>query len=296
MNPPAGATASLNASGPVSGGMNPPEGATASLNTSPGEAAVQGSTKPRGGGLGWLLANIVQAIFTALWCAFWISSAIIVRVLTFTTKIALSMARWGWAPGLLYGAGAKMEIEGLDRFDPKKPYVFVSNHQSMIDIAVVYYSIPQNVRFVLKRELKYVPFIGWYGAAMGMFFVDRRNRPQAIASLQRAAELIRRGASVIAFAEGTRSRTGELLPFKKGPFVLAIEAGVEVVPLAISGAVDVLPADGFRVRPGTIRVAFGTPISTTGLSVEERGEIAERAERAVAALYAELETKRRATS
>ena len=67
MNPPEGATASLNASGPVSGGMNPPEGATASLNTSPGEAAVQGSTKPRGGGLGWLLANIVQAIFTALW-------------------------------------------------------------------------------------------------------------------------------------------------------------------------------------------------------------------------------------
>ena len=92
-------------------------------------------SKARRGGLGWLLINIVQAIFTALWCAFWISSAIIVRALTFTTKIALSMARWGWAPGLLYGAGAKMEIEGLDRFDPKKPYVFVSNHQSMIDIA-----------------------------------------------------------------------------------------------------------------------------------------------------------------
>ncbi|MFO0723685.1 MAG: lysophospholipid acyltransferase family protein [Myxococcota bacterium] len=267
-------------------------GQDATLETS---LRTESPPRARPGGLGWLLFNIVQAIFTGFWCAFWISSAIVVRAFTITTYFALGMARRCWAPGLLWGSGARMDIRGLDRFDKTKPHVFVSNHQSMIDIAVVFYSIPQNVRFVLKQELKYVPFIGWYGLAMGMFFVDRKNRPQAITSLRRAANAIRKGASVIAFAEGTRSRTGKILPFKKGPFVLAIEAGVEVIPMAISGAVDVLPADGFRVRPGTIRVAFGDPIVTEGLSVEERAQVAGRAEQAVAALYAELE-KERATS
>ena len=93
----------------------------------------------------------------------------------------------------------------------------------------------------------------------GHVAVDRRNRAQSLASLQRAGEVVKAGTSLVVFAEGTRSRTGRILPFKKGPFVVAMAAGVPVVPVAISGAGQVTPADRIEVHPGTIRVAFGEP-------------------------------------
>jgi len=204
--------------------------------------------------------NTAQAIFTAVWSAFWISTALIARVLTFGTRIPLSMARWGWGPGMLWGAGARLEITGLEHIDRTKSYVFVANHSSMIDVAVTFSAIPVNVRYVLKRELARVPFIGWYAWGMGMVFVDRGNSAQAIAALKKATDSVRRGPSIIAHPEGTRWTDGRIHPFKKGPFVLAIEAGVELVPMAIVGAEKVLPRNGFKVRPGVIKVAFGAPI------------------------------------
>lgn len=217
----------------------------------------------------WLLWNSVQAVFTALWCAFWISAGLITRaVMLGNTRHALGMARWGWGPGLLWGAGAKLEVTGLEHIDRAKPCVVVANHTSMIDIAVVYAAIPVNLRFVLKRELAKVPFIGWYAWGMGMIFVDRGNTERAVASLKRAAGRLAAGANVVAFPEGTRSQDGRIKPFKKGVFVLAQEAGVDIIPVAIAGAERVLPRDGFRVRPGVIRVAIGPPIPARGDKLE----------------------------
>lgn len=217
----------------------------------------------------WLLWNTVQAVFTALWSAFWISSALITRgVMLGNTRVALGMARWGWGPGLLWGAHAKLEVTGLDNIVPGRPCIVVANHTSMIDIAVVYAAVPINLRFVLKRELAKVPFIGWYAWGMGMVFVDRGNTERAIESLRRAADKIRSGASVVAFPEGTRSSDGSIKAFKKGVFVLAIEAGVDVIPVSIEGAERVLPRDGFRVRPGVIKVAIGPAIPARGDKVE----------------------------
>ncbi len=217
----------------------------------------------------WFLWNTVQAVFTASWSAFWISSALITRALMLgSTRIALGMARWGWGPGLLWGAGAKLEVTGTEHIDPTKPYVVVANHTSMIDIAVVYAAIPINMRFVLKRELAKVPFIGWYAWGMGMIFVDRGNTERAVQSLKKAAERVRKGANVVAFPEGTRSLDGRIKPFKKGVFVLAQEAGIDIVPVAIEGAERVLPRDGFRVRPGVIKVSIAPPVPATGDKLE----------------------------
>lgn len=211
--------------------------------------------------MGYFLLNLVQAAFTAVWTAFWISAALVVSV--FSTELPFVFGRRGWGPGLIWGARAKVRVEPLPPLDPKKPYVFVMNHQSMFDVPLGLAVIPHNIRFVLKKSLFYVPFIGWYAWRTKMIFVDRSNPDSAYQNIDRAVQRIRDGVSILAFPEGTR-RTGPLGPFKRGPFVLAQGAGVEIVPIAAEGAGKIVPRDGFRVRGGVVRVKFGAPMPTTG--------------------------------
>ena len=213
----------------------------------------------------WLFANIVQALFTAFWTAFWISLALVALVCTLNPDVPLAMARRFWGPGLLWGSRAKLKIEPLPDVDWTQPHIFVMNHQSMIDIVTAFVAIPVNIRFVAKQVLKYVPFLGWYMWATGMIFVDRGNRERALRSLEEAGARIRSGSNILAYPEGTRSRDGRIMPFKKGPFAVALKAGVPIIPVALEGAGRVLPSDGFGVRPGTIRVKFGAPIPTAGI-------------------------------
>jgi len=165
-----------------------------------------------------------------------------------------------WSRWMLAAVGARVDYEGLDRIDTSRPYVFIANHQSSVDIWVLLAALPLTTRFVAKRELQKVPVIGWALSASGSIFVDRTDRGRAIASLRGAAERIREGVSVILFAEGTRSRDGTLLPFKKGPFHVALQAGVPVVPIAISGSWDVLPPRSLKVRPGRVLVRLLEPV------------------------------------
>lgn len=224
----------------------------------------------------WLFANVLQAIFTAVWSAFWISLALVALIVTLNPDVPLAMARRFWGPGLLWGSRARLQVEPLPDVDWSKPYIFVMNHQSMIDIVAAFVAIPVNIRFVAKHVLKYVPFLGWYMWATGMIFVDRSNRERAVRSLAAAGERIRGGANILAYPEGTRSRDGAILPFKKGPFVVALQAGVPIIPVALEGAARVLPADGFEVRPGIIRVKFGQPIATAGLGDDDRDALMHR--------------------
>jgi 1-acyl-sn-glycerol-3-phosphate acyltransferase len=234
--------------------------------------------------LAWLLFNALQLLFTLLWTAGWICLALLVRVLTGGRHWPLRMASRCWAPGLLHGAGARLEVHGLERVDWSRPHVFVANHQSMIDICALFRALPVPVRFVLKQELAKVPFVGWYARAMGMVFIERASARSSARRLHAAVDVVRGGASVCAFPEGTRSRDGRVGPFKGGAFQLAIEAGVCVVPVAIEGSGRVLPASGFRVRPGIIVLRIGDPLPTQGLAPHDRNTLAQQARAAVVAL------------
>jgi 1-acyl-sn-glycerol-3-phosphate acyltransferase len=247
-------------------------------------SVIEVTARSRRGGLPWAAWNGVQLVFTLAWTAGWISLASLVRLLTRGQRWPLRMASRCWAPGLLGGAGARLHVTGLDRIEWSRPCVLVANHQSIIDICALFRAVPVPLRFVLKQEMAKVPFVGWYARQMGMVFIERGVAHSAPQRLREAVALVRDGATLCAFPEGTRSRDGSVGPFKGGALQVAIEAGVPVVPVAIRGSGAVLPAAGFRVRPGVIDVRFGDPIATTGLGSDDRNALARQARDAVIGL------------
>ena len=142
----------------------------------------------------------------------------------------------------------------------RQPVIFMSNHESNLDPPVLISAIPIPAVFLAKKEVKWMAPVGWAAMMAGTIFIDRSNRERAISSLHRAAAQIRGGKSVVLFPEGTRSRTGQLGPFKKGGFVMAAEAGVQIVPLATVGGHRMLPPGAVRIRPGRYVIAFGAPV------------------------------------
>jgi 1-acyl-sn-glycerol-3-phosphate acyltransferase len=235
--------------------------------------------------LAWSAFNALQLVYTVAWTAGCITLALLVLLVGFCNRrVPLRMASRLWAPGLMFGAGAKLRVEGLERVDFSRPHVFVANHQSIIDICALFRALPVPVRFVIKQELAKVPFIGWYARAMGMVFIERGHAREAAERLHGVVSVVRGGASLCAFPEGTRNRAGRVGPFKGGAFQVALQAGVPVVPIAIEGSGKVLPASGFKVRPGTIRVRIGDPIATDNLHAGDRHALAQAAHDAVTRL------------
>jgi 1-acyl-sn-glycerol-3-phosphate acyltransferase len=154
----------------------------------------------------------------------------------------------------------KVSTVGTENLDKSGTYIFVSNHQSYFDIPVLMHSIPNNVRFIYRENLTRIPILGW-GMYLGQYIpINRENVREAMRSLKKAAEKVKRGISVAIFPEGTRSFDGSLGEFKRGMFVLADEARVELVPTAISGSVSIMPRDKFRISSGKVSVMFGKPI------------------------------------
>jgi 1-acyl-sn-glycerol-3-phosphate acyltransferase len=184
-------------------------------------------------------------------------------------------------------ATCRVEVvcEGLDRIDPKLSYVFMSNHQSVIDTAAIVSTLPVSWRFVAKRELLWVPFFGWALGLGGHVIVDRGDHERAIQSMRRAAARIRAGTNVIIFPEGTRSPSGVMGPFKSGGFHLAIEAGVPIVPMTVSGTNHITPKGSLRIESGRVRIRYGKPIPTAHLDLDARGELKDRVREAIAAGY-----------
>lgn len=236
----------------------------------------------------WTVVNGLQLAFTLAWTAGWITLAMLVHALTRSTRLPLRMASRCWAAGLLSTGTTPFSVEGLERIDWSRNHVFVANHQSVIDICALFRAIPVPLHFLLKDEMTRVPFVGWYARAMGMVFIDRGNRRAATAFLRQSAELVRSGASLCIFPEGTRSRDGIVAPFKGGAFQAAIDGGADVVPVALSGTGAVLPVSGFfRARPGPIRVRFGTPLPVHDADGPvDRQVLAARSHAAVLALLA----------
>jgi 1-acyl-sn-glycerol-3-phosphate acyltransferase len=194
-----------------------------------------------------------------------------------------------WAARLLRAAGTPVTLVGFEQVPRDRPVVFVSNHQSWFDILALAGTIPGTLRFVAKKEMAAIPLLGQAMKAAGHIYIDRGNRAQAIEAYEEVAAWIRGGLSTVVFPEGTRSRTGKLLPFKKGPFVLALAAQVPVVPVYVANTFDILPKAHLLLRPLAISIRFGTPIVTAGKTYEDRDELLERCHAAILRMRAESE-------
>lgn len=189
-----------------------------------------------------------------------------------------------WARWILAAAGTRVVVEGAERIPAGVPVVYASNHASMFDIWALAAHLPGSIRFVAKAELARIPFFGAAMVRAGHVSIEREKKTQAIEAYRHAADTVRSGISSVVFPEGTRTRTGELLPFKNAPFGLAIAAGVPLVPVHVSGTFGILPKGGFRIHPAEIRVRVGEAIDTAGLTLADRQALRDRARAAMEAL------------
>ena len=200
-----------------------------------------------------------------------------------------------WSRQVLRAAGTPVRAEGLDNIPRDQPVIYASNHSSMFDIWALSAVLPGSTRFVAKRELARVPLVGPAMVAAGHVMIDRAVSRRAFEAYDRAAQTVRRGFSPIVFPEGTRSRTGELLPFKNAPFALAIAAQVPLVPVYVHNTFRILPKGGWRLRSMPIRLIVGGPIPTAGLGPADREALRDRCRAAILALRARVDSDGRAS-
>lgn len=168
-----------------------------------------------------------------------------------------------FSKGILLISGIKLEVKGLENFDPSGVYVYVSNHSSMYDIPAIQYAVPNRASIVFKQELGKIPFFGWQLKMGPYIIIDRRNPEKAMRSIEKAKSTMKnKGFSIILFAEGTRSKTDEVQPFKRGAFYLASRVSYPIIPVSISGTGKILPKGKLKILPGEITVFFDKPIET----------------------------------
>jgi 1-acyl-sn-glycerol-3-phosphate acyltransferase len=190
------------------------------------------------------------------------TSAIISAFLSKSGNLPHLLAR-AWARSILWVSGVRVSVNGAEHIDTDRSYIYMANHQSNFDIPVLLGCLPVQFRWLAKAELFKIPLFGRAMQGCGYISIDRTNRRSAFQSLERAAKTIRDGTSVIIFPEGTRSADGKIRSFKKGGFVLTLNAGVPIVPVIISGTWAVMPRSDLRIRPGRVTLEILPPVDTS---------------------------------
>jgi 1-acyl-sn-glycerol-3-phosphate acyltransferase len=214
--------------------------------------------------------------------AFWFSAIALIApflialvVITKNENIIYTPVRFFIKAGLAM-VQVRVAVTGLERLDPKQTYIFTPNHQSLIEVPLWVAYLGRNIAYLGKKEVFKYPIFGYGIRLVGVVPVDRSNSPAAVESAKLATENIRRGKSYVVYPEGTRSSDGGLLPFKKGAFMMAIDAGVPVVPITISGATRIMPKAQIKIFPSTVRVTIHEPIPTTGYSKSNIAELMDK--------------------
>jgi 1-acyl-sn-glycerol-3-phosphate acyltransferase len=174
---------------------------------------------------------------------------------------------WSWL--ILTTSGIRVRVEGLENVDPHEAAIYCANHQSAMDIPVLFVHLPVQFRFVAKRSLFNLPFLGWHLRRSGHTPVDRERPREALKSLEQAAQEAREGKSFVLFPEGHRSRSGQIQPFKGGSFYLAILSGVPIVPITLNGTRSVLKPDSYHVRAGQTEMIVHPPVPTKDLTLND---------------------------
>jgi 1-acyl-sn-glycerol-3-phosphate acyltransferase len=210
------------------------------------------------------------------------------------TPVALLWIRFGRDPRLAYRlarfclrvagymAGIRVTCRGAGKILPGQNYVFLSNHQGNIDGPILIHTIPRDMRALIKRELMSLPFLSFLFRRLHFIPIDRADPRRARSGIDRGTELLRQGYSFFAFPEGTRSRNGLLGPFKKGVFIMALKAGTPIVPISIVGTSAIQPPGSYSIRPGSVHIHIHDPITTEGMTWEDRNLLVERTRTAIA--------------
>jgi 1-acyl-sn-glycerol-3-phosphate acyltransferase len=178
-----------------------------------------------------------------------------------------------WAKILLLISNTKVEVIGSENILHGKPQIFMANHQSDFDILIVLGHVPGQFRWIAKKELFNIPIFGAAMKTAGYIEIDRNNHEKAMQSMDEAALRIREGKSVMTFPEGTRSRDGEIKPFKQGTFHLALKSGVPIVPVSIIGSGQIMPKRSLKITPGKVKLIIGKPVDVKNYNLENRQEL-----------------------
>ena len=209
-----------------------------------------------------------RILLWAVWSICCILFSFLVYAVTLKKENTVWFCKHLWAPMSTIIPGVKLNITSNNKINFNNPHVYISNHQSFLDIPIIVRAVNALIYFVAKKELKKLPFLGWYITISGMIFVDRSNRTKAIESMKNAAKMVKAGKNVLTFPEGTRSKNGNLLPFKKGAFLLAIDAEVPIVPIVIAGSGKIFPSNKIIFKPGPASVKLLDPIDTASYKKE----------------------------
>ncbi|WP_243372856.1 lysophospholipid acyltransferase family protein [Geotalea sp. SG265] len=196
----------------------------------------------------------------------------------FAHRCSRFWSRWG-----LRLAGIPVAVEGLEHIPGDGPVIFMGNHQGNFDILALSLAIPRRFSWIAKKELFAVPMFGEAMRRAGYIPLDRSDGRRALKSMNDAAARIRNGSSVVIFPEGTRTKDGSLLPFKRGGFLLAAKAGVPIVPFTINGSMRINPRNRIELYPGTLRIAFAPPVATAAGGDKDQLKLMEQVRSAIAA-------------
>ena len=189
-------------------------------------------------------------------------------------------ARW-WCRLIAWTIGARLRVHGTEHVSPDCSYVYMANHSSLIDTPAMFAYLPYQFKIIAKKELFYVPFMGWHLWSSGNFPIDRRDGRKTARSLRRVIEGVRAGTSIAVFPEGTRTPNGRLQEFRQGTFKIALRAGVPIVPVTIRGTFKLLPKTTLAPRPGRVDVFIGKPIDTREYSEQRLPELIARTRKAI---------------
>jgi 1-acyl-sn-glycerol-3-phosphate acyltransferase len=231
-----------------------------------------------------MIRTLFIGFWTVIFTGFFAVMVILTSLVSTDGEIPHKVARI-WAKCILAASNIKVRVKGLSNLNRKGSYIYMPNHASNFDIPVLHAYLPVQFRWVAKAELFKIPVFGYAMKRAGYISIDRFDRKSAIQSLNKAAEIIRNGTSVIIFPEGTRSQNQNVQSFKKGGFVLAVDSGVPIVPVIIHGTWMIMQKKQILVRPGNVVLEIKKPVNTSDYTRKTKDDLMQKVRNIVMGSY-----------